>query len=669
MGRRSAWVFLGLAVAAWAEQLPPGADLRLGFIGGYLQDSVRRIRFSPDGERFLAAGWRRAAFFATEDGAPRGALKVAAGAQLEDVQLVDGGQTVLAVNGTRAVLLQPGTSWEHGAFGGDDMFADVARSSPDDKLVAVGGRRRKPSEDERATLVRVFVRETGQLVHELEMAGRGVEDLAFAPAGNALAVASGDAYLRVFDLTTGEEAQRFGGRALEPAMVETEADRLDTSRVLLEFLGVAFSPGGGEVVGVTRRHSLSLWRRSDGALLTKIEAAAPGEGEGAAARLPRARRRVGMTFFAASPDGVRAVVYSQDLKLVNLSSGETERTLDFPAGVPGAAAFTPDGRSVVVGGTRGLCFRYDVESGDLVGRGREVRGAVVTLAPRPRVHEVLAGDFRFLRRWGLGDGLPVGRPMEHGAPVDVLAASPDGSRALTAGGPPGAKVWTLGSDLLEVTPELAGDEVAGARFLAPARLLIVGRSGVARVFDLPASAAVEEFSTGSGAALAAFDAEGRRMAVLGSDHLRIFDLQDRRELTRFPVPVGVVAKSLAVAPDGSSVALGLKQRDQVLRFDANGAQLAPLLLRKEGEVIPTRHRDDTRAGSWEVVYTLDGKRLVARSAGRALQVWSHSDGRRVGHVEASVLNEVTGLCLAPSGAKVISAAGKVAYRWKLEAAR
>jgi WD40 repeat protein len=478
-------------------------------------------------------------------------------------------------------------------------------------------------------------------------------------------VASRDRFLRLFDLTTGQEVSRFGGRALEPAVVESEGDRLDPERVQLEFVGVAFLPGGDEVLGVANRHSLSRWRRKDGALLGKIEATAPGEGE--AARLPVAQRRVGMSFFAASPDGVRVLTYSQDLRIHNLSSGEVERTLDFPAGVPTAAAFTPDGRSVVVGGSRGLCFRYEVESGEIVGRDKEVRGAVVSLALRPGAGEVLAGDLRFLRRWGSGDGLPVGSAMDHGAPVDVLAVSPDGARAFTGGGPPGGKVWTLGSDRLEVELSLGEDEPAGAFFRSPTDLVVVCRSGLARVFELPAAEPEMEIGTGDGAAAVAYSPETQVLAVVGTDGLRFFDMDGLRVLATYPLDGQV--KGMFFAPDGRTVAVGLKQRDQVLRYDIGGGAMSPLVVRADGEVIPTRHQDDTRAGSWEVAFTPDGDRLVARSAGRALQVWSHPEGRRVGHVHGSVLNEVTGMCLLDAGTRVVSGAGKVAYRWKLEAAR
>lgn len=661
-----ALVLLTVAAVS-AEELPPGADLRLGFVAGYLQDPVRRISFTPGGETCLASGWKRAAFFATEDGAPQGVLPTSAGARIKDSQQIDGGSAALVVVGPRAVALQRETGWEHFAFGGDDLIAQAARLSPRGGLVAVGGQRRNLSDDERVTLVRVLARDTGQLVHELEMAGRGVADMAFSPSDDALVVASRDAFLRLFDMATGVELHRYGGRALEPHLAESEADRIDASRVDLEFHGVAFSPGGGEVLGLALRHSLSRWRRRDGGLLMKIEATAPGAAEGVDERLPVESRRVGMDFFAASPDGVRALVYSQELKLLNLSSGEVERTLEFPAGVPTAAAFTPDGRSVVVGGTRGLCFRYQVDTGEIVGRDREVRGAVVTLVARPGAGEVLAGDFGFLRRWRISDGMPVGRSMEHGAPVGVLAAAPDGARAVTGGGPPGVKVWTLGSDRLEVEPELSGDEVAGAAFLSPTRLLLVGRSGTARVYDLPQAAPVEEFATGEGAAKVAFGPEQRLVAMIGVDHLRVYDLVDRREVARYPF--SAAAKGMAVAPDGRTVAVGLAKRDEVLRYDVYGGPMDPLVLRKMGEEIPTRHRDDRRPGTWEVAFTPEGDRLVARSAGRALQVWQLPAGRRLGHVEGSVLNEVTGLLMDGRGDRVISGAGKVAYRWLLKGAR
>jgi hypothetical protein len=165
-------LLLALAAGALAEDLPPDADLRLGYVSGYLQDRVHTIAFDPGGENFLAAGMRRAALFSTDDGTPRGVLPTPKGKQVLDARLVDAGAHALVVVGNRAAVQGWEDSWEQAAYGGDDVHVQVARLSPDGKLVAVGAQRFSVSEDERATLVRVFLRETGALVHELEMSRR-----------------------------------------------------------------------------------------------------------------------------------------------------------------------------------------------------------------------------------------------------------------------------------------------------------------------------------------------------------------------------------------------------------------------------------------------------------------------------------------------------------------
>ena len=153
-----------------------------------------------------------------------------------------------------------------------------------------------------------------------------------------------------------------------------------------------------------------------------------------------------------------------------------------------AAAFSPDGRTVVTGsegGTARLWDVWDVASGGLIAELRQHRGAVriVTFSPDGRTI-VTAGQDGTAWVSHAASGSPIAGPLRHAKAIQAATFSPDGQAILTGSADGTARLWDaatgqpIGPPLPHGGPILAVDFSANGR-----RLLTGGEDGRARVWD------------------------------------------------------------------------------------------------------------------------------------------------------------------------------------------
>ena len=113
---------------------------------------------------------------------------------------------------------------------------------------------------------------------------------------------------------------------------------------------------------------------------------------------------------AVTPDGRRAVSASEDrtLRLWDLESGQTIRTLEGHTGSVRAVAVTPDGRRAVSASEDRTLRLWDLESGQTIrtleGHTDSVRAVAVTPDGR---RAVSASEDRTLRLWDLESGKEI----------------------------------------------------------------------------------------------------------------------------------------------------------------------------------------------------------------------------------------------------------------------
>jgi WD40 repeat protein/serine/threonine protein kinase len=236
--------------------------------------------------------------------------------------------------------------------------------------------------------------------------------VACSPNGLLAATGGFDGYVRLWDLATGREVDKFGGflehiglafstdgrlllagdqhgaLRLRPVPTERQADRILRNRSgPNKSVAIAVvSSDGRKILSASVDGRLTLWDRESGRRI-------PHKGESA----------VRVTSVAFSPDGRRALSAGQDkiLRLRDLDSGHVIREFSGHRDQVSSLAFSPDGR-----------FAYSASGGP----GTQRNGS----------------DFA-IRVWNVETAKEERRLEGHNGPVFGIAVSPDGQRILTRG--------------------------------------------------------------------------------------------------------------------------------------------------------------------------------------------------------------------------------------------
>jgi len=310
----------------------------------------------------------------------------------------------------------------------------------------------------------------------------------------------------------------------------------------------------------------------------------------------------------------------------------------------GTLAFSPDGRTLAVGGghvVKLLDFNSHNELGEL--RAADTNEWIRCLAFSPRSTNILAtaGDAGVIRLWNLTTK-EVTNFVEHLDRVSALAFSPDGNTLAVAGlyVPHVVSAWNLAEKRLLWTTNV--DNPANALAFSPDGNVLVSGGGRGN-----GNALVWEVATGKELApfpllhkgwmsSLAFSSDGRTLATSASDgQLIIWDFAERRAKGQ---PIKRGGGSVAFSPDGRLVAcIGV---DLIARvWDVASHQLVALL-RNLGPVL-------------ELAFTPDGTRILCTSEGNTVRVWD-ATGRTDKDTLAAHKSWVTQVAFSQDGRRLAS---------------
>ena len=396
--------------------------------------------------------------------------------------------------------------------------------------------------------------------------------LDFAPDGKTFVSLAQDGTARLWDTATGKEVRRLGTpRAtafwgLQPRGAPPTEDFLTR--------GVHFADGGKAVLLDSHTGSVRFHDVATGKLLRQFSVG--GLLAGIAADHKTLFSFVGKEHVAVA--------------LYDAATGKLRRRFEGEKKLQ-VAALAPDGKTLVAASAASRLFFWDVESGKL-------RRTIQVPLPRNAVR-----DF-----------------------VTVLAVTPD-SRAVLAGTQEGDILrWDLATG--KELPPLRGNTrrlVSGLFFPPGGKALVsMGWDGVLRRWNL-ATGKQQPSGEGYERHVQMAMSPGGRAVVIGDEGGRL-DLwaSPSGKLLRCLVASGPSVTGLAFAPDGGTLAVGLRDNRVILWNAASWHEKRTLRL--PGKLNPMY-------GAWfeGLTFSPDGRRLFTACEGDGTRLWDLSSGKELWH--------------------------------------
>jgi WD40 repeat protein/serine/threonine protein kinase len=308
---------------------------------------------------------------------------------------------------------------------------------------------------------------------------------------------------------------------------------------------VGFAPDGTPLTmgwnALTRIVAVRRWDRVTGRPAAELQVTTP---PGRFPRVPALRADTGRLLLGFS-DQTDSVV-----RMVDLESGKTVWEADRTTGLYAAAAFSPDGRTVLVG----LCIG-DEQSPAATGTAQLLDAAT---------------------------GRPLGEPLAHNRPVFVAVFRPDGQGFVTTGGilgngtePVEARFWNLRGE--QTRPPLKLPSLAMAAAFSPdgAWLLTGHWDRRARLWNLGTPGEPRVMRHEAPVIIAAFGLDGKTLLTGSFDGtVRVWDMSGR-PLSQ-PLRHRNHIQAAAFSADSKSVLVGVRAENAARLWDLADPAPAPL---------------------------------------------------------------------------------------------
>lgn len=371
---------------------------------------------------------------------------------------------------------------------------------------------------------------------------------------------------------------------------------------------------------------------------------------GATARFGGGRLRHGdaVRCVAFSPDGKLLVsgsaIMDGTIRLWHVADGREMRRTASGQGSVASVAFSPDGKLIASGGGRGAALRlWDVATGSMV---RQMQlspqwTSVYSVAFSPDGKVLATGNLNStISFWNPENARQIGQLETPGDAGTALCCASDGKTLLSWGTlSKTVRLWDLAADKQSYVVGCT-DVSCPAVFAPDGNTFATGSAdGTIRIWSTAMGtelAALHGHTDGITAV--AFSSDGERLISSSLDRTaRVWDLASGKQIRL--VKVHGRAPSMALSPDGHTVAVHFKERSGIRLWNADtgdwlsgdepedipwtrvaispDGKLLAVVRRRQVEIwnMPTRtlaHVFDIDIGAREVVFSADGKRVCVR---------------------------------------------------------
>ncbi|HMP57825.1 MAG TPA: WD40 repeat domain-containing protein, partial [Gemmatales bacterium] len=362
-----------------------------------------------------------------------------------------------------------------------------------------------------------------------------------------------------------------------------------------------------------------------------------------------------VTSLAASDKGEALASASADQRVIlwNLAENQPRKVVPIGAPVLHVGLSRDGGRVLVVGQDQQLRL-VDVGSGQLLQAWNGHAGPITRAGLLPDGQSVwsVSGD----KSARLMEPNWVRTLAAHPAGATLVALHPGGTQALTAGADKQVKLWDLTTGQMVRAFEGAGDLLTAIAFspeATPTRVAAASADKFVRVWNLADGKELAKFEHPAAVRALAFSADASRLATGCDDHrARLYDLASGREMQQF-VQGGPIAALLFHA-DQKTLVIGCADKTvaivpiQVSRLIvAHSGPIQDLAVTDNGSHVATAS-DDGTAKLWNtangqlertyqghqgpvlsVAITKNGVALITGGADQHLRIFNFADGKEV----------------------------------------
>jgi WD40 repeat protein len=295
-------------------------------------------------------------------------------------------------------------------------------------------------------------------------------------------------------------------------------------------------------------------------------------------------------------------------------------------------------------------------------RGHTEGAAGIAVTPNGNTLVSISND-KTVRLWDGATGKLVKTLEGHTGWVGSIVLTPDGTRAITAGGnskggaepPCEIIVWDLKTQAEAMRLEGHTVSVRGLALTGDGKTLISGGGDrTCRAWDLTTGKETKRYGGEKDAIESVAVTPDGKFVLIGTEVgvITVHDAKTGEVVSTFDKHAGGIVFAIVTTNDGKTALSGAREKDFRAWDIATGKELK----------VFTGHGDQV----YQVALSRDGKFVVSASADATVRVWDFKSGKELKKFTGHATSAVQGACFSPEGRFVYSASwDKTVRKWRL----